>query len=147
MISNLPPSLATGSSCCMSYFWKLVTASTNSRFRLSSLEESPVIGIKSVEEEILKQDKEELLAIGGGIAILLSLSSSLTTELSAMYVQTSGSMLAILLALIAAGGSVVGTEGKRVAPLIDDDWTKRPHRAAGIYKPRIGENLSDFYQR
>ncbi|XP_044584039.1 dorsal-ventral patterning protein Sog isoform X1 [Cotesia glomerata] len=47
-----------------------------------------------------------------------------------MYVQTSGSMLAILLALIAAGGSVVGTEGKRVAPLIDDDWTKRPHRAA-----------------
>lgn len=53
-----------------------------------------------------------------------------------MYVQTSGSMLAILLALIAAGGSVVGTEGKRVAPLIDDDWTKRPHRAAGKLFPR-----------
>lgn len=79
MISNLPPSLATGSSCCMGYFWKVVTAPINSKFRLSFWEESPIIGIKSVKEEILKQDKEELLSIGGGIAILLSLSSSLSS--------------------------------------------------------------------
>ena len=49
-----------------------------------------------------------------------------------------GNLMSILLAVLSCA---VIVRGRRIAPLIEEDWAKRPHRAAG----KSSQNLSIFY--